>query len=209
MQINFGFPLTPGPRSKTLCMSKSEPRPGHADQFWFSTNARAPLKNPFACPSLNPDQDTQINFGFPRAPGPRSKTLCMSRSEPRPGHADQFWFFHGRPGPAQKPFACPSLSPDQDTQINFGFPRAPGPPLKNPLHVRGLNPDQDMQINFGFPRAPGPRSKTLCMSKSEPRPGHANFLALTTEFLQVGFISKSKNQDMQNSPAHCILHVRV
>ena len=97
------FPPASGPRSKTICMSKSEPRPGHANQFWFSTGAPAPLKNPFACPSLNPDQDMQINFGFPRAPRPRSKTLCMSKSEPRPGHANQFWFSTGAPAPLKNP----------------------------------------------------------------------------------------------------------
>ena len=68
---------------------------------------------------------------------------------------------------------CPALNPDQDMQINFDFSRAPGPAQK-PFACPSLNPDQDMQINFGFPRTPGPRSKTLCMSKSEPRPGHAD-----------------------------------
>ena len=44
--VDFGFPWASGPRSKTLCMSKSELRPRHANQFRFSTSLRAPLKNP-------------------------------------------------------------------------------------------------------------------------------------------------------------------
>ena len=55
------------------------------------------------CPALNPDQDTQTNFDFSRASGPRSKTLCMSKSEPRPGHADQFWFSTGARAPLKNP----------------------------------------------------------------------------------------------------------
>ena len=74
MVINFDFLRASGPRSKTLCMSKSEPRPGHADQFCFRW-----------------------------APGPRSKTLCMSKSEPRPGHANEFWFSPGARAPLKNP----------------------------------------------------------------------------------------------------------
>ena len=116
-QASFHFPH----------VSCAEPRPGHGNQFRLFTGVRAPLENPlhvqvltqtrtfrsilvfvgrpgpaqkpFACPSLNPDQDMPLNFGFLRAPGPRSKALCMSKS----GHASQFWFSLGARAPLKNP----------------------------------------------------------------------------------------------------------
>ena len=131
----------------------------------------------FSCASLDTDQDMKASFS------------CVTGWESKPGHVKSL---QDQPSMAQKAqvglrvlirvqscrqvfifHACPALNPDQDMHIKFVFHRRPGP-AQRPFACPSLNPDQDMQINFGFSRAPGPRSKTLCMSKSEPRPGHAN-----------------------------------
>ena len=124
-----------------------------------SPSARGPAEKPFACPGLNSDQDMQINFGFFERPNPRRKTLCMSRSDLRPGHANQFWFPRVPGAPAEKPFACPGLNSDQDMQNSQ---------LSQP-HFFTMVLNQKTRIWTCRIL----HHTAFCMSRSDLRPGHA------------------------------------